>query len=230
MSAMTLALATTIKYYPAFFLLGFMLRKDGKFFAWFAGFVFTFMLLIPAGFLGLGTTVHFYTFALSEAGSALNWVANDVNSQFFSHLVLRLTALDHSYNGIISLFGSLICFLVAILLFFCLRHDPDKKTQLLGFTSVFLLQPYLINTSWPHYFVYLPFCAVLAIIYSHAKKIAALSFIALFLQTMLCFSLFSGARQYAFFGVLHFANLLVLLHYVLLLHASLKQTPPDADL
>ncbi len=229
-SAMALALATTIKYYPAFFLLGFVLRKDGKFLAWFSGFALAFMLLIPAGFLGLAATVHFYTFAFSEATSALDWVANDVNSQFFSHVILRLASADHSYNGIVSLFGLLICFLVVILLFFCLRHEPDKKTQMLGFTSVFMLQPYLINTSWPHYFVYLPFCAVLAINYSRQNKVAALSLIALFLQTMFCFSLFSGAKQYVFYGTLHFANLLVLIHYALLLHNSLKQTPPDADL
>jgi hypothetical protein len=105
------------------------------------------------------------------------------------------------------------------------RNQTEQGSDILLFSGLFLLFPMLINTSWPHYFVWLPFCALLNIAAAPDSKLKALSVTALLMQSIAFFALFPGYREYAFSGILLFANLLVLIHF-LLLPADMADSSP----
>lgn len=224
-AAFFLALATTVKYYPAFLLAGFLFKKDWKFVGWFSGFILVLGLLLPAAFLGVSATFDFYRLSLAEMSYAIDWVATDTNSQYFPHVIIRLTGLSPDARGPISVLGLLLVLLVLMKIYLRYRNQTEQGSDILLFSGLFLLFPMLINTSWPHYFVWLPFCALLNIAAAPDSKLKALSVTALLMQSIAFFALFPGYREYAFSGILLFANLLVLIHF-LLLPADMADSSP----
>ncbi|MFZ5952814.1 MAG: glycosyltransferase family 87 protein [Candidatus Rifleibacteriota bacterium] len=209
-----LALAALIKYYPAFLLAGFLLKKDYR---PVAGFVVTGLvigLVLPGLLLGFATTTEFYRLSLAEMDYAIDWVAADANSQYFAHVVLRLAGLGNDMKGPVSLVGLILTAVVLLRIFLRVHHSEASFWP--DMAKLLLLMPMLINTSWPHYFVWLPFCGLLAISLAPHHWLRLLSIAALLLQSAACFLVFPGWQEYAFSGILLFANLLILAHLLLL--------------
>jgi len=95
---------------------------------------------------------------------------------------------------------------------------------------LFLSLPFVVQTSWPHYFVYLPFCQTAAftqIMQNH--KIKKEFFPALVLTSVSCvmssifaFDLFLNWREYNSSGMLFISNFLLLLAFYQILLVKYK--------
>ncbi len=165
LAGLLVAVAASIKYYSGAFLFLFLLRKDWKAcLAFGAGGLICFVLL-PAAFMGPADWFSFHKAGL-EALANSEWIAGDANSQYFAHVLQRWM------NGFSGTPGTAPRFLEAAGLFVAvlnlgmacrLRGDtrPESFARSLGL--LFTAFPYLIATSWPHYFVYLPFCQALTL-------------------------------------------------------------------
>lgn len=216
LAATILALATLIKYYPAFLLAPFLFKKDFKFLAVYTITILIAGLFLPSVFLGLWTTTEFYRLSLAEMSDALDWVAGDVNSQYFAHVFLRIFGINPDLKGFISLAGLI---LTAIILFKAYKAEQQSHNQtvtLENYLTVFLLLPFLLNTSWPHYFAWLPFAGVYAICRAPQSKLKILSLVALIIQSIAFAAIFPSYREYAFSGFLLIANLLILANLLLI--------------
>ena len=220
-AAMALTVASLIKYYPGALVIYFIIRKDFAFIARFAicmllaGFVF------PASILGAATTLEFYRLVNAELAYAFDWVAFDPNSQFLPNVALRIIGIDpeSSLRGFLSLPGLAVC----LAMFWRMRclANLRQHDQILAASGTFLLYPLLINTSWPHYFVYLPFCAMLLLQNTTSRLQKAAIFIAIILQSCLIVPL-TGHLWYSGKGLLLAADLL-------LLAVWFKKTSPGSD-
>ena len=92
------------------------------------------------------------------------------------------------------------------------REDPNATA--LSATALFLSLPFVVQTSWPHYFVYLPFCQTALWLGSGATQISAglrrlLRIPLLFsiaLANIYFFNLLPSWRLYNGLGMLFFAD------------------------
>ncbi len=223
-AALTLTFATLIKYYPAALVFYYLIRRD---FAFIARFTFCMLiagLIFPAAFLGLDKTIEFYRLLNEEMAYALDWVAFDLNSQFLPHVIIRLMGLeaDAATRGILSLLSSGIC-LAAFFKMYKL-HNAGKCDPVLTSSAVFLMFPLLINTSWPHYFVYMPFCAILMLQNASSKTQRQIILLAILLQSCLVYIL-TDYQFYSGSGMLLAANMLLLATWF-----AAQKTPPVSDL
>ncbi len=223
-AALMLTAASLVKYYPGALIFYFLIRRDIAFVARFACCMLVLGILFPAAFLGLAATIEFYRLINAEMAYALDWVAFDLNSQFLPHVITRLAGIqpDAVIRGLLSLMGLTIC-LVAFYKMHQL-HLSGKHDQTLAASGIFLLFPLLINTSWPHYFVFLPFCAVLLLQNAQTAMQRNMIFTAMVLQSFAIFIVTS----YQFFsgnGFLLMADLLLLAVWF-----SLQKAPPGSDL
>jgi hypothetical protein len=85
--------------------------------------------------------------------------------------------------------------------------------------TIFLAIPFVIETSWPHYFVYLPLCQAAVFCYYasyfrssnlRAKALITLPVSSMLLSSIFLFNLFPNWEIYNSYGVLFIANLLLL--------------------
>ncbi len=221
-AVLLLAAASLVKYYPALMIFYFLIRREFGFIARFIVCMLVFGLLFPAAMLGMSNSLEFYRLVNAEMAYALDWVAFDPNSQFFANVLVRLAGIspESGLRGFLSLPGLIICLAVFRRLY---RLQPAEKCDpLLAPAGIFLLIPFLINTSWPHYFVYLPFCATLFLQNCSSRFQQAAIILAVVLQSCLIFP-FTGYLWYSSNGLLLFANLVLLAIWF-------KKTTPGSDL
>lgn len=217
-AAVVLALAISVKYYPALFVVYFVLLRDWRFVLTVAGIVVVTLVLIPVALIGPFDTWHFYHGTLSMIGTPV-FVSEDPNSQYIGHVVQRLWSLKPG-SGIVqlaSLFGYAVAAAVLYLASRAAREDPERGGYW-AFCVLFLVVPFVLRTSWPHYFVYLPFCqAFLAgVLVRRRIAMATIGLVTLVLPSVILSSVvfFNGFREwttYAVGGYLFFADALLLL-------------------
>ncbi|HOI89801.1 MAG TPA: glycosyltransferase family 87 protein [Candidatus Rifleibacterium sp.] len=222
-AAVALSLATLIKYYPGVLILYFLLNRDFRFIGRYALCLFVLGLCLPATILGPGITIDFYRLVNEEMTYALDWVAFDLNSQFFPHVASRLFGLepDGGIRGVLTLLGLGIFLAVLLKIHRVCKAGPHDHT----FTASGLLLtfPLLINTSWPHYFVYLPFCIILLLQKAVTPGQRWCVIAAAFLQSIFIYAV-SGYQFYSGLGFLLLANLLLLGTWF----SALKASPGSA--
>ncbi len=237
-SACLLAIAVSIKYYPALFLTYFLLKRDWKFLAFFAAFVFLFLAVVPAAVLGPDHAISLqYTSIGKISGSSQGWIRNDVNSQYLANVVNRWNAggLSKESRAILTLAGVIIAGLNCLLISLLIRRGADQL-QWWGMALLFTSVPFLIPSSWPHYFVFLPLLQVFLLNYIlrttvilRVRYIKTVLFIfpSVLLSNILFFNLHSGWRSYSSAGYLFIANL-ILLALVYVEAIPLLLAPPKA--
>ena len=239
-SACLLAAAVSIKYYPALFFTYFLLKRDWKFLALCLAFLILFLAIVPAAFLGLDQAVSLQKLSLGKvSGTSKGWVRNNVNSQYFVNVVNRWFGLGLSREtyGILSMVGVLVAGLNCLVIGVGVRRRVDNFhwwAMALLFTSL----PFLLPTSWPHYFVFLPILQVFVL--NHVfrstatlrnKRIKTAAFIlpSVLLSNVLFFNLHSGWRSYSSGGYLFAANF-CLLALVYVETITLILSPPPASI
>ncbi len=162
-SALLLALAAAVKFYPALFAVYYLYRRDRRTLAVFAVAAAS-MLLLPALVL---SPAGLWEFERSSAGSIVvaPWVARSVNSLYAPNVLGRLwPALGEGLPHVMLCAASAVVPVLVIReLFMRGREEGGEDTELFLCCGLLCL-PFILKTSWPHYFVYLPYCQVTALV------------------------------------------------------------------
>jgi hypothetical protein len=217
-----IGLAAAMKYYPAMFAFYFLVRRDVRAITAFfiSGAVLFFVF--PATVMGFSDWYAFQTATLASVSEA-GWAQNDVNSQYFVHVGLRYAYAFHK-----SLIGAgyysalrVVGYIVAVLnlgIVVWLRRRRGRSEAALSLTAILLIQPFVLRTSWPHYFCVLPICQVILfselILHRMGRALRGALFASVSLSvlgsSMLLFYLFGNWKDYSYYGMLFLANLCLL--------------------
>jgi hypothetical protein len=157
-----IALAVSFKFFPIIFLAPFAARRDTRFLFFAAAACGAFLFVVPGLLLG-GDTLRFYG-VLFDSFRESGWVVANPHSQYFPHVVLRLAAATgydaHAHLPVLRW----IAYAVAagnMGLLFLVQRARLHHAGLWSFQLVFLTIPFVLKTSWPHDFVFLPFAHAL---------------------------------------------------------------------
>ena len=250
-----LAFAVSFKFYPIVFLAPFAARRDLRFVLFAAAACGAFLFVVPGLLLGGDQTLRFYG-ALFDAFRDSGWVGANPHSQFLPHVVLRLAhAMGLDYDAHLPLLRW-IAFGVAAAnmgLLFLVQRARLCHADLWGFQLVCLTIPFILKTSWPHDFVFLPFTqAFLAWRLLEGERAApgtsigvrrfhasawraltpdarsavtsALVLLSSVFSNIVFYNLVAGFVRYGYLAFLFWADLLLLVgSYVMLLPAVLRQ-------
>lgn len=206
---------TVMKYYTGLFLLYFVLQRDWRF----VGAVVTLtaaLLALPLAVYGVAGNVEFYRAVAAKMKHAQGeWIVPGVDAQFFASVLGRLMAGERitALRPELVMLGSAV-FLANLALLFRAFRAPLLSEEL-KLALLFLSLPLLLATSWPHYFVFLPFCqaeTAYRLVEQPGRKANAVAWFALaascLLPSIFCFRLFPSFLAYNFSGTLLWADLL----------------------
>ena len=216
-AALLLALATSLKLYPAWFAIVPLLRRDGRTLGWYSLFCAAFLGLVPTLFLGPGGAVTFYQGLANELHGAMG-MATDLNSQSLDGVLGRLCySEDSPFKPTADLITPIRWAVLPLSLaaaWWSVRRSRDGG--LAALLILFCVLPFVTPSSWPHYFVYLP--AATLYLFAEASlrgasrwPIAALAALAAILEGLPCWQLFGTWQAYSSWGVLFWANALTLI-------------------
>lgn len=239
LAGVLLGFATAIKLYPIYFIVYFILRRDIRTCIAFGLSTLSFYFIFPSIILGFDNWLTFEKTA-NEAIINSGWVSRDVNSQYIVHVGLRWFnfIFDRVAGEIISEYLTTIGYILALSCIVCvwlLQQTTSSEKHTLSLVSLFLLIPFVIKTSWPHYFVYLPFCqtAILWYFFSWhdhqlkipSKALYALPILSMILSSIFVFNLFPNWSLYNAYGLLFLSNLLLLVAiYIITIQQFLYQS------
>lgn len=231
-AGVVLAFGTWIKYYPALFLIIFLIKRDLRFLAAFSVASLILGLIVPLGLLGIPEGLRFYERVSQAVREAQGWVVEDANSQYVAHVARRLTGDE--VGGTVQIaatwFGYLIVACNVLTVFILMRKEIERYLTW-AYIFLFVSLPFLISTSWPHYFVFLPFCqAVLAhslltsaeVRWIKLLKGGLLLLPSVFISSAFFFNIVGDWIVYSTFGALFFANLFILVLAYLQIIPQLK--------
>lgn len=223
LAGVLLAFAAAIKFYPALFIVYFILKRDVRTCVAFVLAALVFYFAFPATVLGFANWLEFEK-AVSIAIGSAEWVSHDVNSQYFAHVGLRWFAAiferdaGSSFDLALTIAGYGIALSCIAMVWFLQRRELCEKHRL-PMVVIFLAMPFVVKTSWPHYFVYLPLCQAAVFSY-HAscfrdsgpcgKALSALPVFSMLFSSVFLFNLFPGWSTYNSYGMLFLSNLLLL--------------------
>ncbi len=218
-----LAFAAAIKLYPALFIVYFALKRDVRTCVAFGMAALLFYFAFPVTVLGFSNWLQFEK-ATSFAVSSVWWIPHDVNSQYVVHVGLRWfqmvfgRAAGDVTAQVVTIVGYVIA-LSCIAMAWLLQRRRSCEKYGLAMVALFLSIPFVVKTSWPHYFAYLPFCQIAMFSY-HAssfrtaslrgKALCALPLLSMLLSSVFLFNMFAGWGPYNLCGMLFLANLLLL--------------------
>jgi len=180
-AGMLLGLAASIKFYPALFIAWFLLKRDWRTVAAFCAICVLLLGLIPVSVLGWDATLNFYA-ALGDSLARLSVGHGDINSQAVQYVSWRWVTVFGDPEKVEKAFPALLhAPLIALgkhpaLIEHALRWVGRLVLVLNGLATLLVWRrrwtnsplwffcfaslsiPFLVATSWPHYFVFLPFC------------------------------------------------------------------------
>ncbi len=223
LAGILLAFAAAIKFYPAIFVVYFLLRRDVRACVSFALAACIFYVVVPSAMLGFSNWLGFETAILDMIGRA-GLAARDTNSQYFVHVGQRwLASLAPGAGGAgfamsLTWLGYAIA-ASALAMAWLLQRRAWCAGQELSVVAIFVTIPFLVKTSWPHYFAYLPLCQ--AAVLSHAcsyvglsrplgRGLLALSVLSMALSSTFLLNLFPSWNPYNSSGMLFLSNLALL--------------------
>lgn len=235
LSGILLAFAVSIKYYPIIFIIYPLLKRDVRFLAAFGISVLTFFAIVPSIALGPIEWINFEK-AVSVLIAKAKF-AGDVNSQYFGNVILRSFPLEDApfKKKILSLFlqgvGGLVL-LANIGLIWKIQKKQMRDALILSTGLLFLSLPFIIQTSWSHYFVYLPFCQAAVFIQitqfhvegKNFKLALALTALSCMASSVFAFNLFPGWSEYNNMGTLFISNFLLLIAFHQVLWVGYKKS------
>jgi hypothetical protein len=240
-----LAFAASFKFYPILFIAPFAARCDRRFLLFAVAAFGAVFVVVPGVFMGFGDMFGFYSALLDSFRDSV-WVTANPHSQYLPHLVLRL-ADTMGYDGKAYLpLLTLISYGIASVnmgLIFLIQRARLHLADLWSFQLIFLTIPFVLKTSWPHDFVFLPFTQALLVWWlldrekvdqkigtreKHSHVHSTATFILLLpsivFSNIVFFNFFGNFAVFGFLGFLFWANLLLLVAlYVQLLPPALRQ-------
>jgi hypothetical protein len=208
-----------VKYYAALFALYFLLKREYRFLFVYLLTTAILWLVIPTLLLGPQTNLRF-TLTVSERinHGLTTWIPEDLNAQYMASVLTRLFPLSGPYRLLWRL-GGYAVFGLNLLVLIRLLKLKWRDEIYWAFALLFLSIPFLIETSWPHYFVYLPYCQTLAFLAWRKEprlsvrlwKGLLLLGPSILLASMPFFQFVGRWQDYSRLGFLFLANLLLLI-------------------
>jgi hypothetical protein len=239
LSGFAVALAAASRYYPIIYGIGFLAPRRAGTLVWCAVALAALLVVWPACFMGPARAWHFYVSSADAMKEATEtWVSQSPASQYLPTVVHRLAAKWHLKKEfgprdvwVKGAYGLAACHCV-LALWAGYRRVPHRA--LWAFCLIALSTPWLMPTSWMHYFVYLPlvqtFLAAELVRVHIALPLRIVVCLLAWLPSVALSSVFvflftSGAKAYAWYGFLLAPNtLLSICAYVTLpLSASSSQ-------
>lgn len=160
-AAVVLALAAAVKYYVAVVLITHLARRDWRFLAGFAVAFVALWLVVPTLVLGVDGNLAFYATVRERVAHAVtSWMSTDINAQYMPSVIGRWLSAGPG-RAFWRVLGYAIFAANALAVARLARRDTPRAAEW-SFALLFLSLPFAIETSWPHYFVYLPFAQTLA--------------------------------------------------------------------
>ena len=239
-AAALLAFAASFKFFPIIFLVPFIFRRNSRFLLYTVIACGLFLIVIPCLFLGISSTLNFYS-ALLDSYRHFDWVIDNYNSQHFPHVLLRLTnAMGFDIHAWLPLlrWTSYGIALLNMGLVFIIQRARLPHGDLWSFHLVFLSIPFLLITSWPVDLVYIPFAQALlawkileedkTLLWKHplpARKVASLLLlVSIIISNVIFFNLIGDRVAYGSVGFIFWADLLLLVvSYMELLPSALRK-------
>jgi hypothetical protein len=218
-AALLLALATSIKFYPAVLAVYFLLKREFRLLAMYAACTATFLVAVPAARLGVDGLREFSRRSNEMIGQVRYNAWFDPNSQYLPHVLGRCLGLDQQDRtslGRLAVASYGLAALNVLLLWGMVRARAEHETEA-AFALLLLSTPLLVETSWPHYFAYLPFCQVVAYHLLSgrtgwgARFQYALLGVSIALSSSVLFNQLDDFRTYSRYGFLCWSNMLLLL-------------------
>ena len=232
-AAVVLGFGVAVKYYVAVVAVYFLLRRDWRFLAVLAAAVVVFWLLIPTVVLGPEGNWQFYVTVRERVAHAVTtWMPEDINAQYLPSVAGRWLGTAAG-RGVWRWLGyGLFALNLLAVARLVVRRTPRAAEW--AFALLFLGLPLAVETSWPHYFVYLPFAQTLVALETGLLlgKVgarppviwlsAALLLVSIVLASMPFFQLVGRWQDYSQYGILFVANacLLVAVHILTLRPAA----------
>jgi hypothetical protein len=238
-----LTFAVSFKFYPIIFLAPPAAGRDTRFLLYAAAAGVTFLFVIPGVLLGFGGTLDFYS-ALLDSFHQSDWMISNPHSQYLPHFVVRLadaTGYDaQAYLPLLRWIASGVA-VANLALLFLVQRARLRHAALWSFQIVFLTIPFVLKSSWPHDFIFLPFTQALLAWHilenrspttarskpsSRARStvILCLLLISIVFSNIVFFNLLDDFPRYGFYGFLFWANLCLLIAlYVELLPPALRR-------
>ncbi len=167
-AAVLLALTVTVKYYTAVFLFWFLLRRDYRFLVAFVISVVVFAAALPMIAFGPGTTVDFYRQVADNLAADEGRIVRGPNSQYFASVAQRWAMMASGSRPdlppeatgartILTIGGWLVAALHLLFVGRLARRTAGPAGSMTAFAILAGVLPFVVPTSWPHYFAHLPF-------------------------------------------------------------------------
>ena len=229
-----LAFGVAIKYYAAWFVIYYIIRRQWRVVAAFGVAAVGLLVVVPSIVLGPIVTYQFHREAYDNLSVAARLFVQDWNSQFFPHVLLRLLHVVDAPQAVFAL--SLVGWTAVVAnlaVVWILRRSATVEATALSVAALFLSLPFLVSTSWAHYLVYLPFCQAVVIIGvlglpAGPSRYALLATAAasVMLASVFAFNASLNWGAYVWPGPLFFADILLMPAVFVL--AKVRITPPTS--
>ena len=170
-----LVLAGSFKFYPIILIAPFVLKTSKRFILLSIGTIFLMLFIIPGLVIGIDGTTQFYNGLLLSFQES-DWVVKNPHSQFFPHIVLRLIGSESEILLMVLKVFSFCLAVVNLLFIYFVKRSKAPYANIWCFQIVLLSIPFMLKTSWPIDFIYLPFVQsfliwrILNCDYSYRKK------------------------------------------------------------
>jgi len=235
LAASVLAVAVSVKLYPAIFALYFLIKRDKQTLVVFAAVTLALTFLLPATVLGMeGTTRYYHVLdvLLDRLGhfSAASPYSNNLANVISIFMTGKLAPDGILYQAL-HFTGLILAGCGAILLALLVRARVKHETYWAA-ALLFTIIPLVVGTAWVHYFVYLPlvqtFVFMIALARADSPRIRAAVMVLLLLPSAvlsnLCFFLqYHQADDFYRHGYLAWSNLFLLAALYLLAVRQLLQ-------
>lgn len=225
-----LAFAAAIKVYPALFALLFVFRRDGRALVAFVLGTLAMGVALPVALLGPEQWWAFEV-ASREGIVRAQWAGGDVNSQYFANVALRLGSLFFHHVGgrALGRFFAAAGVAAAIgcgVLAWRLSRRPQADRLALPLVALYAALAFVVRTSWPHYFAWLPLAQAALLAWCFApgpgpagprRALAVLPLASFALSSVFGFRWFPDWNAYSSYGAPFVAQLPLLLALIAIL-------------
>jgi alpha-1,2-mannosyltransferase len=218
-----LGFSTSIKYYPAFFILYFLFKKDKAAMVAFTLTCFFLLFLLPVSLLGFDHWLNFMNLSLQKISVLAGDAGSNPNTQFFPHIMMRIFHLDPArilVASILRFSGIMIAFFNVFLLW-KINKLQVARDEILSAALLFCTLPFLIETSWHHYFIFLPFLQISLLLHERNKWMKTFVVCSIILSSIFILNLFPGWEDYTKWGFSFLSSSLILLTAYLLSFESI---------
>ena len=231
LSAIVLGFTIAFKYFPAIFLIYFLFKKDWKYLILTILVVLIFLLLIPILILGFKETINDQFIIGSSTIEMIKFLATDnIDSQSFISVLTRVAPIpdiaEVRYLWVAS------GYLVVALGFYLVYKVAKIKSDLSIFWVWGILSatiPFWVPSTWPHYFVYLPFLQALTFcsisnIHLRLRTFAIFAWaVSLIFSSIFLVQIVHNWFKYVGYGSLFWSNLSISLLILIVLLPGYKQ-------